>query len=111
MRYIFIRKCFVRICTVIIEIPKSTYKISVYGAEGQFMTTWYDFEPEFKPRRSRKRPIKMLINRGKDWKKTKMKKKQFENATNLGEKKGKQEKIGNREKNYTSRKLEMKSWN
>ena len=45
----------------------------------------------------------MLTNRGKDWKKTKMKeKKQFENATNLGEKKkGNQKKIGNRKKNST----------
>ena len=29
-----------------------------FGAEGQFMPTWHDFEPEFKPRRSRKLPIK-----------------------------------------------------
>ena len=30
----------------------------VFGTEGQFMPTWHDFEPEFKPRRSRKQPIK-----------------------------------------------------
>ena len=37
-----------------------------FCAEGQFIPTWHDFKPEFKPRRSKKRPIKMLTNRGKD---------------------------------------------
>ena len=60
------------------------------------MPTWRDFEP------ARKRPIKMLTNGGKDWKKMKKKeKKQFENATHLGERCGNQEKIGIRKKNST----------
>ena len=93
MKDIFIKKCFVRsLCLILYNINTR------FGAEGRFMRTWHDFGPEFKPRRSRKRLIKMLTNRGKDWKKTKMKeKKQFENATNLGGKK----KIGNRKKNST----------
>ena len=46
--------------------------------------------------------IKMLTYRGKDLEKTKMKEKnQFENAINLGEKKGNQKKIRNRKKNST----------
>ena len=45
------------------------------GAEGQFMPTWHSFEPEVKPRQSRKRSMKMLTNSGKDWKKMKEKKK------------------------------------
>ena len=41
-----------------IGICMSIYNIWVFGAEGQFMPTWHDFEPEFKLRRSRKWLIK-----------------------------------------------------
>ena len=70
------------------------------------MPTWHDFEPVFKPRRWRKRPIKMLTYRGKTGRKRK-----WRRRNNLKMQQILQKRREQKEKFNTSRKWEMKIWN
>ena len=54
MLWLFLHHTLTYICNII-----------QFGAEGWFMPTWHDFEPEVKLRRSRKRPSKKLTNKDK----------------------------------------------
>ena len=56
--YILIKKC----CCSLLQ---PLYNIVWFGAEGQFMPTWHDFEPEVKPRQSRKWPMMRLADKEK----------------------------------------------
>ena len=71
--YIFINKCvpwFIepRKSSLIMFLVGSMglYNIIQFSAECQFTSAWRGIEPEFEPRQSRKRSIKMLTNRGKE---------------------------------------------
>ena len=102
--YFLQRSVFVRSLKFVIYVDYVSAYICItaiqhirFGAEGQFMPAWRGIEPEFKPRRSRKRPIKMLNNRRKEAETNKKKEekeartKQNERDTKNGEMKKKKE--------------------